>query len=162
MREGDALERLLVGPRATEALARALAPRLERGDVLALWGELGVGKTSFARELIAALTGERRVPSPTFTLVQVYEGGPAPIWHFDLYRLKAPEDALELGLEDALAEAILLIEWPDRLGPLLPADRLDLALAYADAPDSRRVRLEGQGRWRARLAAIAADLDMAT
>jgi tRNA threonylcarbamoyladenosine biosynthesis protein TsaE len=140
-----------------EAATRALAGRLARlaraGDVVALGGTLGAGKTTFARAFIRALTtAEEEVPSPTFTLVQAYEppDGP-PIWHFDLYRLTAPEDALELGIDDAFADGVSLIEWPERLGRLLPGDRLDLTLEPAAAPEARRARLSGGGDWPRRL-----------
>jgi tRNA threonylcarbamoyladenosine biosynthesis protein TsaE len=148
---------------ATHALARALAGMAGPGDVIALAGDLGVGKTSFARAFINALPApwgtagggegdEEEVPSPTFTLVQVYERAPAPVWHVDLYRIEQPEEAEELGLEDAFASAITLIEWPERLGGRLPADRLDLRLSYGDAPDARRAVLQAHGGWWARLA----------
>ncbi len=148
---------------ATAALAGRLAPLLRRGDVVALWGDLGSGKTSFARALITALppadpgAAPEEVPSPTFTLVQVYDRRPAPVWHFDLYRIQAPEEVLELGFEEALAEAVSLIEWPERLGPLLPEDRLDLRLDFGASPEARVARLEGRGAWAARVAAL--DLD---
>lgn len=140
---------------ATRAVARRLAELVRAGDVLALWGGLGVGKTVFARGLVQARAGaEIEVPSPTFTLVQIYEGlGPsaADLFHFDLYRIDAPEDALELGIEDAFA-GIALIEWPDRLGPFLPAKRLDLVFADVPGrPGARQVRLAGDASWRKRL-----------
>ena len=147
---------------ATAALAGRIAPLLRPGDLVALWGDLGSGKTSFARALITALppadpgAGPEEVPSPTFTLVQIYERLPAPVWHFDLYRIKDPEEVLELGFEQALAEAVSLVEWPERLGPLLPEDRLDLRLEFGPAPEARLARLEGHGAWAARLA----DLDL--
>ena len=144
---------------ATAALARDLAAHARAGDVIALTGELGTGKTAFARAFINALPppggaapdAPEEVPSPTFTLLQTYERAPAPVWHFDLYRLARPADAWELGFEEALGQAILLIEWPERLGPLLPAERLDVCFAYGKAPDARRVRLLGSGDWPARL-----------
>ena len=148
---------------ATAALARRLAPLLRRGDLVALRGDLGCGKTSFARALITTLppadpgAAPDEVPSPTFTLVQIYDRRPAPVWHFDLYRVQDPEDVLELGFEEALAEGICLIEWPERLGPLLPEDRLDLRLDFGASPEARRARLEGHGGWAARLAKL--DLD---
>lgn len=142
---------------ATCATAARLAGVVRSGDVLALRGGLGVGKTVFARAMIQARAGaEIEVPSPTFTLVQIYEGlgsDAADIFHFDLYRIDAPEDALELGIDDAFAGGIALIEWPDRLGPFLPTRRLDLALADVPGqPAARRLSLTGDGEWRERLA----------
>jgi len=146
---------------ATAALARRLAGRARPGDVIALAGELGSGKTSFARAFIRSLplgdaaggdtAGGEEIPSPTFTLVQIYERRPAPVWHFDLYRLERPEEAYELDLEDALAGAISLIEWPERLGPLLPAERLDVRLFFTEDAGGRRVELTGHGSWSERL-----------
>jgi tRNA threonylcarbamoyladenosine biosynthesis protein TsaE len=127
---------------ATEALAHRIAAAAKRGDVIALSGLLGAGKTTFARAFIteiARLSGESagEVPSPTFTLVQTYAFAHAAVWHFDLYRLAAPGEAWELGLEDALADGISLIEWPERLGPLLPRKRLDVLLTQGPTPDAR-------------------------
>jgi tRNA threonylcarbamoyladenosine biosynthesis protein TsaE len=137
---------------ATAALARALAPALGRGDVIALWGDLGAGKTRFARALIGALAGEsEEVPSPTFTLAQSYDIPSGVVWHFDLYRLESPEEALELGIDEALADGIALIEWPGRLGALLPRHRLDLTLDFAADPQARIATLAGHGTWAARL-----------
>ena len=146
---------------ATRSLARRLAPHLGPGDVIALAGPLGAGKTAFARFLIEALAERAgaappgEVPSPTFTLVQVYETGATPVWHFDLFRLGAADDVLELGIEEAFAGAISLVEWPDRLGPHLPADRL--VLSFALRPGERRtVRIAGHGsRGRALAGALA-------
>jgi tRNA threonylcarbamoyladenosine biosynthesis protein TsaE len=83
--------------------------------------------------------------------VQIYERRPAPVWHFDLYRLERPEEAYELDLEDAFSGAISLIEWPERLGPLLPAERLDVRLFFTEDADGRRVELAGHGSWSERL-----------
>jgi tRNA threonylcarbamoyladenosine biosynthesis protein TsaE len=142
---------------ATAALAQAVSGHARRGDVVALFGDLGTGKTTFARAFIDALSHGpvETVPSPTFTLVQVYERAPAPVWHFDLYRLEQPEEVYELGFEDALAQGICLIEWPERLGPLLPRDRLDVGLAFATNPDARRAELRGHGTWAARCGDLA-------
>ena len=142
---------------ATARLAARIAARAVPGDVIALQGDLGAGKTAFARAFIRARGGGEEVPSPTFTLVQVYRPGPAAIWHFDLYRLRSPEEAWELGIEDAFRDGISLIEWPDRLGPLLPGHRLDIALDFADRPEARRATLAGDAEWRARLGGIATD-----
>ncbi|MGH6718818.1 MAG: tRNA (adenosine(37)-N6)-threonylcarbamoyltransferase complex ATPase subunit type 1 TsaE, partial [Alphaproteobacteria bacterium] len=122
---------------ATRRLGRALARALGPGDVVGLQGPLGVGKTELARAVLAALGVADEVPSPTFTLVQVYDLEPTPVWHADLYRLERPDDAVELGLEDAFAAAITLIEWPERLGDGLPPDRLDVVLAIAALPGAR-------------------------
>lgn len=107
---------------ATLALGATLAQRAGTGQVVFLEGGLGAGKTTLARGFIRAWTGDPLVeaPSPTFTLVQVYDSPHGPLWHMDLYRLKDPEEALELGVEEAFAEAVCLIEWPDRLGALAP------------------------------------------
>src|SRR4051812_13695997 len=101
----------------TAALGAALAAEARPGDVIALVGPLGAGKTTLARGFIQKRAGaDEEVVSPTFTLVQTYEAPDAVIWHFDLYRLNDPEEALELGFEEALAAGISLIEWPERLG----------------------------------------------
>jgi tRNA threonylcarbamoyladenosine biosynthesis protein TsaE len=142
---------------ATAGLARRLARLARRGDVIALDGALGAGKTSFARAFIRALgDGAEEVPSPTFTLVEIYAfAGKPPVWHFDLYRLSLPEEAYELGIEDALAEGISLIEWPERLGPLLPPDALRLSLEPGPNPGARRARLRGGAAWSERLGGLA-------
>lgn len=142
-----------LGLTGTRALAAWTAARARRRDVIALSGGLGAGKTEFARAFIRSRPGGEaatEVPSPTFTLVQVYDLDP-PVWHFDLYRLSQPEEAWELGLEEALADAISLIEWPERLGPLLPRARLDIALAAGAAPELRDVTVTGTGDWAPRV-----------
>lgn len=109
---------------ATTRLGARIATVLRAGDCLLLSGQIGAGKTHFARAVInarLAAAGLREdVPSPTFTLVQTYDDGQIEIWHADLYRLSHPDDVVELGLEDALADVISLIEWPDRLAVLPP------------------------------------------
>ena len=147
----DSLELDLPDEAATGALAAALARLAGAADIFALSGELGTGKTTFARAFIRARGGGEEVPSPTFTLAQVYEVSGGAVYHFDLFRLAYPADALELGIEDAFAEGISLIEWPERLGPFLPAERLDVALAYGVAASARRARLTGRGAWKSRL-----------
>lgn len=142
---------------ATDALAARLAAVARPGDVIALQGELGAGKTRFARAFIAARGGDEAVPSPTFTLVQSYDLPGVTVWHFDLYRLRAAEEAWELGIEDAFRDGISLIEWPERLGILLPRRRLLISLDFAGKPQARQVRLSGDGEWAARLAPIAAE-----
>ena len=140
---------------ATAALAARIAAVAAPGDVIALRGELGAGKTSFVRAFIRARGGEGPVPSPTFTLAQLYDLPSGPVWHFDFYRLKRAEDAWELGIEEAFADAISLIEWPERAAAVLPAPRLDITLRQGPTPVSRRAELVGYGDWEARLAALA-------
>jgi tRNA threonylcarbamoyladenosine biosynthesis protein TsaE len=143
---------------ATAALAARISALAEVGDVIALKGDLGSGKTSFARSFIRARGGAEEVPSPTFTLVQIYELGQGAIWHFDLYRLKSPEEAWELGIEDAFSEGISLIEWPERLGSLLPRRRLDIELLFGDRAEARRALIDAGEGWQQRLAGISADV----
>ncbi|MFD1795105.1 tRNA (adenosine(37)-N6)-threonylcarbamoyltransferase complex ATPase subunit type 1 TsaE [Paracoccus aurantiacus] len=139
----------------TEAFARALAPDLGAGDTLLLDGLVGAGKSHFARALIRARLGNpsEDVPSPTFTLVQTYEGMP-PIWHADLYRLSDPAEIDELGLSDAIADSIALIEWPDRMEDVPGA--LTLRIMPGENPDLRRIGLAGDpARWRRAARALA-------
>ena len=142
---------------ATAALAARIAAVAAPGDILALKGDLGSGKTVFARAFIRARGNQDDVPSPTFTLVQVYEAGPTSIWHFDLYRIRAPEDAWELGIEEAFVRGISLIEWPERLGRLLPECQLELGFAFGGEPGARRIGIDPSKEWQSRLAMIAAD-----
>jgi tRNA threonylcarbamoyladenosine biosynthesis protein TsaE len=140
----------LAGPAATERLARAIAPHLRPGDVLALTGGLGAGKSTFARALIAdrlaAVGGAEDIPSPSYTLVQTYDVGDAELWHADLYRLAGARDVAELGLDEGFATAICLVEWADRLGPALPPRALLLAFDFACGDeDARVVRVTARG-----------------
>ena len=138
---------------ATQALGAKLAELARPGDVVALSGDLGAGKTTLARAFVRRLAGaDEEVPSPTFTLVQSYDTAAGTVWHFDLYRLEAPDEALELGLDDAFADGISLIEWPERLGGLLPAARLDVVLETDAAETARRATLRG---WPGRLDGLA-------
>ena len=123
----------LPSPDATAQLGRAVGQILSPGDTVLLNGEIGAGKTLFARALIQSrLALPEDVPSPSFTLVQTYDLGKAELWHVDLYRLTNPDDALDLGLEDAFQDAICLIEWPDRLGNFAPQDALHLTFTVRD------------------------------
>jgi len=140
----------------TAAFAGRLAGVLKPGDIVALDGTLGAGKTALARALINALPGEPEdVPSPTFTLVQTYSRGDLEIFHFDLYRIEDAEEAFELGIEDAFADAVSLIEWPERLGTLLPRKHLNVRIE--ETPAGRRITLSGNDDWRARLAPLFAE-----
>ncbi len=150
------------------ALAAALARTARCGDVITLSGGLGAGKTTFARFFIRSLAArgegdvDEEVPSPTFTLVQVYEREPAAVWHFDLYRITRPEDAYELNIEEAFEAGISLIEWPERLGALLPPDRLDVHLdmepADEEAASTRSLTLSAFGAWTPRLEEVCKDV----
>ena len=148
---------------ATCALAGKIALWARPGDVVALRGALGAGKTVFARSFIEAFADHvgapppGEIPSPTFTLAQVYEFGDNVIYHFDLYRLEAPADAYELGIEDAFADSVSLIEWPDRLGGLLPGDRLDIELVDGADENARGVHITGRGAWTDRVEEIFPD-----
>lgn len=141
----------LDGEEATAELAAEIASLAEDGDVIALSGELGTGKTTFARAFLREWGVREEIPSPTFTLVQTYELEAGTVWHFDLYRLENPDDALELDIEDAFTEGISLIEWPERLGAYLPWERLDLRFAIGEREDVRRVEIEGTDEWADRL-----------
>lgn len=130
---------------ATDALGAKLAQILKAGDTVLLEGPIGAGKSHLARALIRARLGRMEdVPSPTFTLVQIYEMPDTEIWHSDLYRLGHPDEILELGLEQAFGSAICLIEWPDRLGPHLPENALHVGLSIR--ADGRSVVLRGGRR----------------
>jgi tRNA threonylcarbamoyladenosine biosynthesis protein TsaE len=144
---------LLPDAAATQALGARVGAQLRRGDVVCLSGALGAGKTTFARGAISAwLGGAVETPSPTYTLLQIYEGPKGELWHADLYRLRHVEEVWELGLEDAYADAACLIEWPDRIGDALPPSRLDVTLTAQG--EGRRVALVGHGAWRDRVDAI--------
>lgn len=135
---------------STTRLANLLAPQVRRGDVLALWGEIGVGKTTFVRFFLQALGCTDRVVSPTYTYVQSYLTAVGQIFHYDLYRLTTPQRVLELGLDQAMADGITIIEWPNHAGTYLPVCRLDLKLSLTQ--DGVRSALltpqpEGDSRW---------------
>lgn len=147
------------GEDATRRFAAALAPLLAPGDTVALWGDLGAGKSVFARAVIQTRQAEtgtpEAVPSPTFTLVQTYTAGDVELWHADLYRLSAPEEIDELGLQDAFETAICLIEWPDRIADELPDATLHLTLTQGAAADARSLALHwSDPSWGPRLAPL--------
>lgn len=115
----------------TTHLGQTLAPLLRAGDTVLLSGPIGAGKTHLARALIQARLGRAEdVPSPSFTLVQTYQAGEVEIWHTDLYRLSHPDEVWELGLDQAFASAICLVEWPDRLGSHLPPGAISITLSH--------------------------------
>ena len=136
---------------ATARLGAKIAQALAPGDVVALSGDLGAGKTTLARAILRARGVEEHVPSPTFTLVQAYETPGLTIHHFDLYRIESERELLELGLEDALETGAILVEWPERGMPgHLAAEALAVALT-AEGETVRSARLSGPERWRSAL-----------
>ncbi|HYE46263.1 MAG TPA: tRNA (adenosine(37)-N6)-threonylcarbamoyltransferase complex ATPase subunit type 1 TsaE [Caulobacter sp.] len=140
---------VLADEAATQALGRRLAALLGPGEAICLSGPLGAGKSTLARALVRALTTpDEEVPSPTFTLVQFYETGRFPLAHFDLYRLTDPDEAYEIGLDEALDGGAALVEWPQRLEGRLPADRLDIEIAFEG--EGRTARLTPHGAWKDR------------
>jgi len=133
----------------TARLGAAIARELKAHEAVCLSGPLGAGKSTLARALIQALAGAgTEAPSPTFTLVQTYDAPAFPLAHFDLYRLERPEEALELGLDEALDQGAAIIEWAEKLGHHLPPDRLDVEL-HIDG-ERRRARLSPHGAWEER------------
>ena len=147
-----AVTRHLPSLAATEALAEAVARITRTGDAILLEGPLGAGKSAFARAFLRAAAADPalEVPSPSFTLVQTYATGLGPVHHFDLWRLDGPAALTELGWEDARAD-IVLVEWPDRLGPFRPTEALTLHLAHA-GETARTAVLTG---WPDRIGALA-------
>ena len=143
---------LLEGEKDTHRIASLLSNEVEPGDVICLNGDLGVGKTSFARAFIRALTSEDEpVPSPTYTLIQHYNAKRIKvgleIFHVDLYRISCHSEIEELGLEDALGMGVSLIEWPELSIPRLPEDRLEIYLQFGKGVSERYMDLFGSSRW---------------
>jgi tRNA threonylcarbamoyladenosine biosynthesis protein TsaE len=133
----------------TAAFAVRFAGGITGGEVVCLWGDLGAGKSVFCRSMIRTLsnTPDMEVPSPTFTLVQNYEVPLGMLWHFDLYRLIEPSEVFEIGWEEAQSGGIMLVEWPERLGALLPAHRIDVRLeAVPDQPNQRKITIICHGK----------------
>ena len=137
---------------ATAELGSRIARGLRPGDAVLLKGELGAGKTTLARAILRALGVEGHVPSPTFTLVQNYQTADLTLVHFDLYRIENPRELTELGLDDALEEGAVLVEWPERGFPArLAADALTVTLTQASG-NGREARIAGPSRWQALIA----------
>jgi tRNA threonylcarbamoyladenosine biosynthesis protein TsaE len=140
---------ILADEAATARLGAAIAAKLQPREAVCLTGPLGAGKSTLARALVRALTApDEEVPSPTFTLVQFYEGPRLRVAHFDLYRLSNPDEAYEIGLDEALEDGAAVIEWPERLEGRLPADRLDVEIGLLE--DGRSARLTPHGAWKGR------------
>ena len=157
---GSSFTVALPSEQATRRLVIDVAAALEPGDLITLSGDLGAGKTMFARTLIRHLAGDDTisVPSPTFTLQQAYEVSPFHLVHGDLYRLSGPAELAELGFDDLPEGSVVLLEWPDRAAGFLPADRLDIALTLVpqEGPEFRNARVTGYGAFAARAERLSA------
>jgi tRNA threonylcarbamoyl adenosine modification protein YjeE len=123
------------------ALGAVLITQLTAGQTVCLTGGLGAGKTTLARGMIQSVLGDIDVPSPTYTLVQTYDLLEFELWHCDMYRLERPDDGYELGLMDAFEDAVCLVEWPDKLGDLIPENALQIDISFDG--DGRKVTLTG-------------------
>jgi tRNA threonylcarbamoyl adenosine modification protein YjeE len=135
----------LPDPEATMQLGAGIARRLKPGDCVALWGDLGAGKTTLARAMLRALGVTEDVPSPTFTIVQRYETPDLVVNHYDLYRLKSAREMRELGFDEALEDGAVLVEWPERAPEVLPPDALHVRLSLSDG--TRVAKLTGPVRF---------------
>lgn len=133
----------LANERDTLALGARIIQTLSAGQLIALTGDLGAGKTTLVRGMIQSVLGDIDVPSPTYTLVQTYECPNFDLWHCDMYRLERPEDGYELGLLDAFEDAVCVIEWPDKIAPLLPKDRFEIDIQFDG--EGRIAKLTGFG-----------------
>ena len=140
---------ILASEADTRAVGEHLAARLRTGDVIALSGPLGVGKTALARAMINALGHEGEVPSPSFAIVQPYETLDPPLWHVDLYRIERPGEIAELGLESAACECALIVEWPERAGKDAWPQALRLTLDFA-SDGARRLTAVVPAAWETR------------
>ena len=138
--------------------AAFLALLLKPGDVVALSGELGAGKTTLARDVIRAILDDDtlEIPSPTFSLVQSYPDGRLPLLHVDCYRMENADELQEIGLDDALNDGVALIEWPERIGEQLPDDRIEIGITDGASDDTRTLAVEGAGVCTARVARLKA------
>jgi tRNA threonylcarbamoyladenosine biosynthesis protein TsaE len=136
----------LQGAEATEALGRRVGALVRPGDVIALYGDLGAGKTTLARGILRGLGFEGDVASPTFPIVLPYEQLEVPLWHVDLYRIEHPSEIEELALDEALDDGALVIEWPERLGTFLWPETLKLSL-MRDGPGARALTAEVPAAW---------------
>ena len=140
---------ILASEADTHAVGEQLAALLRIGDVIALSGALGVGKTALARAIIEALGHEGEVPSPSFAIVQPYETLVPPLWHVDLYRIERPEEIAELGLDSVLDEGAMIVEWPERAGEGAWPDALRLSLDFAPN-GARRLTATVPAAWETR------------
>lgn len=138
-----------------KTLATLLAASPQKPLAVLLTGDLGAGKTTLCRAIIHAMTGEDDIPSPTYSLVQTYDTDNREVWHADLYRVASEDDLEELGLIEAFEQALVLVEWPDRLGRYTPDHRLDIAITTGQTDTQRMMTMTGTGRGEAIALAIA-------
>lgn len=161
----DGFRKTLVSgsPEHTQKIAALLAPGLVPGDTVLLSGDIGTGKSHFARSLIqarlAAVGISEDIPSPTYTLVQTYSDDITDIWHADLYRLTQSHEIFELGLQDAFQTAICLVEWPDRLGSLRPDKALTIQFELGATENSRRLTFKAGNEWAAKVLPVISNKD---
>jgi tRNA threonylcarbamoyladenosine biosynthesis protein TsaE len=142
------------GGHETESVGAALGEFLREGDLVVLGGDLGAGKTTFVKGVARALGVRDPVTSPTFTIVQEYDG-PVPVAHVDIYRLQRVQELHDLGLEEMLDDRVVLVEWGDVVAPLLPSERVEVQLTIGDAPDMRAIEIVAHGPgWAARRDAL--------
>ncbi len=147
------------GGHETESVGVALGALLRQGDLVVLGGDLGAGKTTFVKGVARALGVRDPVTSPTFTIVQEYDG-PVPVAHVDIYRLRRVQELHDLGLEEMLDDRVVLVEWGDVVAPLLPRERIDVQLRMGDEADTRTIEISAQGPgWAARRRALDGALD---
>lgn len=130
----------------TKLLGKRIASVLSAGDVLCLAGDLGAGKTSFSQGVAQGLEIKRYITSPTFNIIKEYDDGRLPLYHFDVYRLDCPEQLYDLGYEDYFyGDGITLIEWPEKIGPILPEANLWVDFAFGRSPEQRRILFTPNG-----------------
>tara|TARA_B100000029_G_scaffold47799_1_gene43832 strand:- start:1388 stop:1864 length:477 start_codon:yes stop_codon:yes gene_type:complete len=148
----NGLEFFVQSEKDTKMIARRLAKIVQKKDIVALSGDLGVGKTVFARAFINALPGSlEEVLSPSFPILQIYERAKVEVYHFDFFRLEKPEDAFELGIEEAFGCAISLIEWPERLDFILPKKSLEIEISFLGGVTERVIKISGSKVWAKRI-----------
>ncbi|WP_458324086.1 tRNA (adenosine(37)-N6)-threonylcarbamoyltransferase complex ATPase subunit type 1 TsaE [Roseobacter sp. A03A-229] len=154
---GGSISLIMDSSEATAEFAAALGPQLAPGDTILLNGSVGAGKTHLARHLIQSILLEPEdIPSPTFTIVQIYETCRGPLWHADLYRIATDAEVEELGLLDAFETAICLVEWPEHLGPLRPDTALNIWLDAGPTDDSRVLKASWHApHWQRKIEAAA-------
>ena len=144
------------GPQETEAVAVALGDVLDAGDLVVLSGDLGTGKTTFVKGVARALGVRETVTSPTFTIVQEYDGR-VPLAHVDVYRIDRIQELYDFGFEELFDDRVVLIEWGDTVDPALPRDRVDVRFALGDDIDERHIEIDARGpSWQGRAEALAA------